>query len=324
MSSAMAVILAAGKSTRMKSSLPKVLHPVCGRPMIDYVLDSARQAGVGRLVVVVGHRAELVQQSLSHHADVRFALQSEQLGTGHAVMMCRRYLEEHTGPVLILAGDTPLLRRESLAALLDLQRERQAACVIGTAVTEANQGLGRIVRDHDHHFVKIVEEKDAAPAEKALTEINTGCYAFDSQLLLTALDQLLPENAQREYYLTDCPRLLLNAGQTVAALNCFSPIEALGVNTRVQLALVTQTIQRGVMQRLMLSGVTIENPEQTMIEPLVEIEPNTVIRPFTTISGRVKIGELRDRSECRAGRPAVHPGRRHDCAVHAPSGLMDF
>jgi bifunctional UDP-N-acetylglucosamine pyrophosphorylase/glucosamine-1-phosphate N-acetyltransferase len=290
MSSALAVILAAGKSTRMKSALPKVLHPVCGRPMIEYVLDSARQAGVDRLVVIVGHQAERVRKALSHHDDVRFALQSEQLGTGHAVMMAKSHLEQHAGPALILAGDTPLLRRESLVALLDLQRERQAACVIGTAVTDANQGLGRIVRDQAGSFVKIVEEKDATEAEKAITEINTGCYAFDARQLVGALDRLRPENAQKEYYLTDCPRLLSDSGQVVAALNCFAPIEALGVNTRVQLAEVSQTIQEAVFQRLMLNGVTIENPAQTVIEPSVEIEPDTVIRPFTTIRGRVTIG----------------------------------
>ncbi len=303
MTSVMAVILAAGKSTRMKSALPKVLHPVCGRPMMEYVLESARQAGVNRLVAVVGHQAELVQQALAHHADVRFALQSEQLGTGHAVMMCRRYLEEHHGPVLILAGDTPLLRRESLASLLDLQRERKAACVIGTAVTKANHGLGRIVRDHEHHFVKIVEEKDATPQEKMITEINTGCYAFDAQQLLAALDKLRPENVQREYYLTDCPRLMLDAGQQVAALNCFEQIESLGVNTRVQLAEVTRSIQHSVMQRLMLHGVTIDCPETTMIDPQVEIDPDAVIHPFTSITGPVKIG-----ANCRIGPHAVLQG----------------
>lgn len=303
MSSAMAVILAAGKSTRMKSALPKVLHPVCGRPMIEYVLDSARQAGVDRLIVVIGHQADVVRESLSRHPDVRFALQSEQLGTGHAVMMCRRYLEEHQGPVLILAGDTPLLRRESLVSLLDLQRERGAACVIGTAVTKANHGLGRIVRDPHGQFVKIVEEKDASPTEKGITEINTGCYAFDSQELLATLDKLRPENVQREYYLTDCPRLLLEAGQTVAALNCFEQIEALGVNTREQLAEVTRHIRNSVLHRLMLHGVTIDVPEQTVIDPDVEIDPDTVIHPFTSITGKVRIG-----ANCEIGPHAVLEG----------------
>jgi bifunctional UDP-N-acetylglucosamine pyrophosphorylase/glucosamine-1-phosphate N-acetyltransferase len=290
MSGAMAIILAAGKSTRMKSALPKVLHPVCGRPMVEYVLDATRQAGVTRIVAVVGHQAEAVQKALSFHDDVCFALQSEQLGTGHAVMVCRTYLQNHRGPVLVLAGDTPLLRRESLVSLLDLQRERQAACVIGTVVTEANQGLGRIVRDHQHHFVRIVEEKDATPEEKTITEVNTGCYAFDAQQLLAALDKIRPENVQKEYYLTDCPRVLLEAGETVAALNCFEPIEALGVNTRVQLAEVTRMIQQSTLHRLMLNGVTIVNPGQTQIDPQAEIEADTVIHPFTSITGHVKIG----------------------------------
>lgn len=299
----MAVILAAGKSTRMRSALPKVLHPVCGRPMIDYVLDAARQAGAEQLVVVIGHQAELVQLALSHHPDVRFALQSEQLGTGHAVMMCRRYLEEHRGPVLVLAGDTPLLRRESLVSLLDLQGERKAACVIGTAVTKANQGLGRVVRDPHGHFLKIVEEKDATPAERAITEINTGCYAFDARYLLETLDRLRPENAQKEYYLTDCPRLMLEAGLTVAALNCFEPVEALGVNTRIQLAEVTRTIQHAVFHRLMLHGVTIDCPEQTVIDPRAEIEVDTVIHPFTSITGHVRIG-----ADCEIGPHVVLEG----------------
>jgi len=299
----MAIILAAGKSTRMKSAVPKVLHPVCGRPMIEYVLDSARDAGVTRMVAIVGHQAEMVKQALSQHADVKFALQAEQLGTGHAVMMCKQYLADHHGPVLVLAGDTPLLRRESLIALLTLQQELQAGCVIGTAVTQANQGLGRIVRDAQKQFVKIVEEKDATPEQKAITEINTGCYAFDSQMLLAALDRIRPENAQKEYYLTDCPRLMLEVGQPVAALNCFEPIESLGVNTRVQLSEVTRTIQQATHQRLMLQGVTIEQPELTVIDPQVEIDADTVIRPFTSITGAVKIGP-----NCIVGPHAVLEG----------------
>ena len=158
---ALGIILAAGKSTRMKSALPKVLHEVCGRPMIEYVLDAARAAGVSRIVAVVGHRADLVQAELSRHSDVEFALQSEQKGTGHAVMMCREQLASHLGPVLVLAGDTPLLRSESLVGLLRAQAESQAAAVIGTTDTEANHGLGRIVRDAAGQFDRIVEERDA-------------------------------------------------------------------------------------------------------------------------------------------------------------------
>ena len=161
MTAPVAVILAAGKSTRMKSETPKVLHPVCGRPMIDYVLDAARSAGVEKLVVIVGHRADMVQNRLSHYKDVVFAEQVEQNGTGHAVMMAASELEGHGGSVLILAGDTPLLQGASLKALLDNQAAHGAACVIGTAVTGNNDGLGRVVRNANGDFVCIVEQKDA-------------------------------------------------------------------------------------------------------------------------------------------------------------------
>ena len=198
MDAPVAVILAAGKSTRMKSALPKVLHEVCGRPMIDYVLDAAREAGVRRQVVIVGHEAEKVQSALAHHADVEFALQAEQKGTGHAVMMARELLAEHEGPVLVLTGDAPLMRAASFKGLLDESHSQAAACVIGTAETEHNQGLGRIVRDHSGEFVKIVEQKDASPAELAIREINVGCYVFDCRPLFEALDGLRPDNKQKE------------------------------------------------------------------------------------------------------------------------------
>jgi bifunctional UDP-N-acetylglucosamine pyrophosphorylase/glucosamine-1-phosphate N-acetyltransferase len=239
-----AVILAAGKSTRMKSDVPKVLHEICGRPMIEYLLDAARAAGAKRLIVVVGHKADVVRAALAKHADVDFALQAEQKGTGHAVMMCRDQLADHHGPVLVLAGDTPLLRSESLAGLLDDLRAQQAACVVGTATTAANRGLGRIVRDAAGQFARIVEEKDATPAEQQIQEINTGCFAFDRQALFDALDQLRPNNRQSEYYLTDCPALLLKAGRRVVASRKLDIREAMGVNTLEQLAEVEQQLQR--------------------------------------------------------------------------------
>lgn len=308
----LAIVLAAGKSTRMKSALPKVLHEVCGRPMIEYVLDATRAAGVTRIVAVVGHRADLVQARLARHPDVEFALQAEQKGTGHAVMMCRQQLAQHRGPVLILAGDTPLLRRESLTALLQAQEQQGAAAVIGTAETEANQGLGRIVRNAAGDFLRIVEEKDASPAEKQIREINTGCYAFDAQQLFAALDQIRPDNAQAEYYLTDCPKVLLQAGKPVVALKAFDVAEALGVNTRAQLAEVTQTLQQAAHLRLMLSGVTIVAPQQTYIDPRAQIGPDTVIEPFTVIRGPAVIG-----GDCRIGPHAVIDG-----AAQIPDGSV--
>jgi bifunctional UDP-N-acetylglucosamine pyrophosphorylase/glucosamine-1-phosphate N-acetyltransferase len=249
MDAPVAVILAAGKSTRMQSELPKVLHEICGRPMIEYILDTARAAGAKRLVVVVGHKADVVRQALSRHRDVEFALQSEQKGTGHAVMMCRDNLAHHDGPVLVLAGDTPLLRSESLAALLAELRAKHAVCVVGTARTENNRGLGRIVRDSAGNFVRIVEEKDATPEEKQIQEINTGCFAFDRRALFEALDQLRPNNRQSEYYLTDCPAILMNSGQRVVATCKLDIREAMGVNTLEQLAEVQQELEQAGASR---------------------------------------------------------------------------
>lgn len=244
MSAPAAVILAAGKSTRMKSELPKVLHPILGRPMIDYVLDAARSAGCEKIVVIVGHKAEEVKAALSHHPDVEFALQADQKGTGHAVMMSADNLAEHDGPVLVLAGDTPLLKWSSLSRLLEVQQQQNAACVVGTAITEANEGLGRIVRDANGSFLRIVEQKDATPEEAAILEINTGCFAFDGRQLFKALNQVRPNNNQAEYYLTDCAEILLKDGETVLAETAFTIQEALGVNTQKQLAEVADILQQ--------------------------------------------------------------------------------
>jgi bifunctional UDP-N-acetylglucosamine pyrophosphorylase/glucosamine-1-phosphate N-acetyltransferase len=244
MSTPVAIILAAGKSTRMKSPVPKVLHALCGRPMIEFVLDAVRAAGVSRSVVVVGHQAETVKAALARHADVEFALQSEQLGTGHAVMMCRDNLESHAGPVLVLAGDTPLLRGQSLAGLLNELQAHQAACVVGTAITSNNEGLGRIVRDVRGEFLRIVEQKDATPEERAIQEINTGCYAFNGPALFGALSKVRTNNTQAEYYLTDCPAILLAEGRRVIASAQLTIAEAMGVNTQEQLAEVEQVLRQ--------------------------------------------------------------------------------
>ena len=230
-----AVLLAAGKSTRMKSETPKVLHEVCGQPMVEHVLDAARGAGATRLVVIVGHKADEVQAALAGHDDVAFALQAEQLGTGHAVQQAEPELGQTTEPVLVLAGDTPLLRSGSLQTLLDALTANDAACVVGTARTDDNAGLGRIVRDADGTFLRIVEEKDADDEQKAITEINTGCFAFRPQDLFAALREIDTDNAQGELYLTDCVEILRGHGRPVLAECCFDVSEAIGVNTQEQL-----------------------------------------------------------------------------------------
>ena len=242
MSSPIAIILAAGKGTRMKSDLPKVLHTVHGLTLVEHVMNAARSAGARRIVLVIGHRADDARNTLNGYSDVDFVLQTEQLGTGHAVQMCQQQLEAHDGQVLVLAGDTPLLRGASLAKLLQEQREQNAACVVGTAVTDANQGLGRIVRDEAGEFVKIVEQKDASPEVAAIREINTGCYVFDSRALASALKQLRADNRQAEYYLTDCAAILRNDGQRVVASPSLDIQEAMGVNTPDQLADVERVL----------------------------------------------------------------------------------
>lgn len=244
MTESVAIILAAGKSKRMLSETPKVLHHACGRPIVEYVLDAAREAGATRIVVVVGHKAEVVQAALQHHSDVEFALQAEQKGTGHAVMMCRDAVENHSGPVLVLTGDTPLLKGSSLRGLLDDLHSNRAACVVGTARTENNFGLGRIVRDSAGQFLRIVEQRDATPEEQVITEINTGCFAFDCHSLFKALSEVRTNNSQGEFYLTDCAEILRQQGKTVTASCRFEITEAMGINTQEQLAEVEQVMRK--------------------------------------------------------------------------------
>lgn len=243
MSEPVAIVLAAGKGTRMKSELPKVLHEVCGKSMVEHVFDAVRGAGVTRIVCVIGHKADLMRESLGKHRDVEFALQSEQKGTGHAVRMAEPLLKDHHGPVLVLAGDTPLLRSASLRDLLNELTAQSSVCVVGSAITENNTGLGRVVRDNTGRFERIVEEKDASPEQKQIQEINTGCYAFDSQSLWSALAEVQPNNTQGEYYLTDCPAILKARGKNVAAAPKLDIHEAMGVNTPQQLAEVETVLK---------------------------------------------------------------------------------
>lgn len=240
----LAIILAAGKGKRMESDLPKVLLPVCGRPMVRYVIDAVRACGVERMAVVIGHRGELVQQELANEIGIQFAEQKEQLGTGHAVMMCRELLTGHAGPVLILAGDSPMVQVSSLRAVLDAFAGKQPACLLGTATKPDPTGLGRIVRDSSGQFETIVEEKDATPAERAITEVNMSTYVFQAADLVWALDQLTANNAQGEYYLTDCPGVLKQAGKPVLAANVLQPCEALSINTPTELAAVEVEMQK--------------------------------------------------------------------------------
>lgn len=241
--SPLAIVLAAGKGTRMESDLPKVLVPVCGRPMICYVIDALQAAGIERIVVVVGYRAELVREELKDVPGIEFAEQREQLGTGHAVMMCRGQLQDHQGPVFIIAGDSPMLQASSVRSLLDLYEEEQAACLIGTVNKQNPTGYGRVVRDREGLFQEIVEEKDADDEQRVIKEVNVSTYVFDAQQLLSALAQLTDDNVQGEYYVTDCPAFLKAAGQRVSAHNVLQPCEAMSINNMAELREVEEQMK---------------------------------------------------------------------------------
>jgi bifunctional UDP-N-acetylglucosamine pyrophosphorylase/glucosamine-1-phosphate N-acetyltransferase len=261
----LAIILAAGKGKRMGSDLPKVLVPVCGRPMIRYVIDAVHGAGIKRILVVVGYRADLVRRELADQPGLEFVVQSEQLGTGHAVKMCESRLDVHEGPVLILAGDSPMVQVSSLRSLLAEFSARRQACLLGTGKKEKPTGLGRIVRDKKGNFAAIVEEKDATPEQRAITEVNLSTYVFRPDALLRSLKQLTSHNAQGEYYLTDCPGVLKADGQRVDALCVLQPIEALSVNTKDELAVVEAEMKKlGTKNPSELGGSSARLPAKTV------------------------------------------------------------
>ncbi|GAA4435130.1 NTP transferase domain-containing protein [Bremerella cremea] len=237
-----AVVLAAGKGTRMQSEMPKVLFPVLGRPMIEFVLDALREVGVEKIVCVVGYRADDVRQALAGHSDVVFVEQTEQLGTGHAVQMCVDELKSVDGNVVVLAGDSPLVQPSSLKELFEAFESGGHACLLGTLKRENPTGLGRIVRDADGIFEGIVEEKDATPEQRAINEVNMSTYVFAAPRLVEALGRLSNENAQGEYYLTDCPKILKGLGDKVDALPVLKACEAYSINSREQLAEVERVM----------------------------------------------------------------------------------
>lgn len=244
MSNPIAVVLAAGKGTRMKSELPKVLVPVAGRPMIEYVLDALAAATVRHSIVVIGYRGDLVRQQLAGRPGVTFVEQREQLGTGHAVMVCRQALAGHDGAVLVVTGDSPLMQSSSIAALLAEFDRSRPACLLGTARRTDPAGLGRIVRDADGNFLGIVEERDATPEQRQINEVNMSCYVFNCRDLLAALGKIDRKNAQGEYYITDCPGVLKTEGKRVEALPVLQPCEALSINTVDELAVVERELMQ--------------------------------------------------------------------------------
>ncbi|RUL84994.1 bifunctional UDP-N-acetylglucosamine diphosphorylase/glucosamine-1-phosphate N-acetyltransferase GlmU [Tautonia sociabilis] len=285
-----AIILAAGQGKRMRSDRAKVLHEVCGRPMIRYVVDAARGAGAKSIIVVVGFGADQVRSALAGEPDIHFATQEKQLGTGDAVRACRPLLEGYRGPVMVLVGDEPLLRAKPLSDLFERQRSERLDCLMGTAVVPDPSGFGRILRDSAGRFLRIIEQRDCTPEEAAIREINPSCYVFELPVLWEALNQLDTANAQGEYYLTDAPALLIKMGRNVSAVPVLDAQDVLGVNTREHLAEAHVIMQRRIQSRLMDEGVSIVDPSNTSIDGRAEIGPETTIYPFTVISGTVRIG----------------------------------
>jgi bifunctional UDP-N-acetylglucosamine pyrophosphorylase/glucosamine-1-phosphate N-acetyltransferase len=278
-----AVVMAAGIGTRMKSATPKHLHPLLGRRMVDWVVDAARGAGVERVVVVASPQTSNLLDG------VEVAVQEKPLGTGDAVRSAHRALDGFGGDVLVLNGDVPALRPETIHALVDTHRKAGAAATVLSFEPADAGAYGRIVRDGDGRLARIVEAADATPEELALGEVNSGIYVFRSDKLWATLERLDAHNAQGELYVTDTLGLLVADGETCAVQLADDPLEAEGVNTRAELALAAASLRDRINEEHMLAGVTIVDPATTWIETGVEIEPDVVVHPFTVIRGGVLI-----------------------------------
>lgn len=282
------IILAAGKGTRMKSSLYKVMHPVCGKPMVEHVVEQVEKAGASTIVTIVGHGADMVQAQLGER--VLYALQAEQLGTGHAVLQAEELLKDKDGITLVVCGDTPLFTAETFEQLMDAHKAANAKATILTAWVENPAGYGHIVREADGTVLKSVEHKDATPEEAAIQEINTGMYCFDNQALFSALHEVGNDNAQGEYYLPDVLEILKNRGEIIAAYQMAHVTESLGVNDRVALSQAEQLMRQRINEQHMRNGVTLIDPATTYIEADVEIGNDTLIEPGVMLKGKTKIG----------------------------------
>jgi bifunctional UDP-N-acetylglucosamine pyrophosphorylase / glucosamine-1-phosphate N-acetyltransferase len=283
------VILAAGKGTRMKSDLPKVLHPLLGRPMLDHVLNTAKGLRPLKNIVVVGHQAQRVREAFPDFSGI-FILQSPQLGTGHALQTVAKELISFKGVILVLSGDVPLIEKETLKQLITRFRKDKAVLALISTDVKNPYGYGRIIRDTRGKLLRIVEEKDATHKERAIQEINTGLYCFDSEFLFSALSKLTPQNRQKEYYLTDLVRIAGEMGLPMAAMIHPNPEEVLGVNDRAELARSNYVLRQRINKDWMQRGVTLLDPTSIYIEPSVRIGSDTVISPFTMLLGRTRIG----------------------------------
>ncbi len=285
-----AIVLAAGKGTRMKSDMVKVMHPLGGLPMVSWPVMAAREAGASSIVLVTGHQSEKVRDLFAGRADLRFAAQDEQLGTGHAVACALPALLGFSGMAFILCGDVPLISTATLKAMAKQHRSRHAVITVLTADFAQPTGYGRIVKDGDGFIRRIVEEKDATDAERLITEINSGIYCVESDFLTVAIPNLKNDNAQKEYYLTDIIKEAAGLGLLCQAFPVADPAEIMGINDRVQLAEAGQLLRGRINRSLMLSGTTLIDPQTTYIDWGVRIGRDTVIHPNVHISGGTEIG----------------------------------
>lgn len=284
-----AVVLAAGQGTRMKSKLYKVLHPVCGKPMVEHVVDHIRDLDVTKIVSIVGHGAEKVKEQLGDKSE--YVLQEEQLGTAHAVQQAETLLGDLEGTTIVICGDTPLIRPETMKALLEHHQQQAAKATILTAVAENPTGYGRILRNEEGHVEQIVEQKDATVEQQKVTEINTGTYCFDNKALFETLKLVKNDNAQGEYYLPDVIEILKQQGEIVSAYISDDFSENLGVNDRVALSQAEEIMRARINEAHMRNGVTIINPANTYIGADVTIGSDTVVCPGTLLEGQTVIGE---------------------------------
>ncbi|HEX7065161.1 MAG TPA: bifunctional UDP-N-acetylglucosamine diphosphorylase/glucosamine-1-phosphate N-acetyltransferase GlmU [Bacillales bacterium] len=284
-----AVILAAGEGTRMKSKLYKILHPVCGKPMVQHVVDEASKSGMNRIVTVIGRGADAVRNQLG--TIVEYTKQEEQLGTAHAVMQAEPLLAKEDGTTVVLYGDTPLITQDTIEALIADHEASGAKATILTSIVDDPFGYGRVIRQEDGSVGRVVEEKDASAEEKQINEINTGIYCFDNQELFKALKKVNNDNAQGEYYLPDVVEILKSQGESVRAFRTDDFTETLGVNDRVQLARAEKVMQQRINEGHMRNGVTFIDPGAAYVDADVKIRQDTVIYPGTFISGETTIGE---------------------------------